>query len=145
MLNFSETDANRLGILNQGNPAVRNWKDSWNLGVGVDRALGESFHARAGIFYYPTVIPETTWDPSNAESSRIGYTFGGSYSRGSLTFDLAYNFIQFNQKNIHNTVGVSSLSTVNGTYKTSANIISVGVSLRVGGRNERGGSGRKSS
>lgn len=132
-LTFSETDATRLAILNQGNPTERNWKDSWNLGAGVDRSLGEAFHARAGFFYYPRVIPETTWDPGNPESSRIGYTLGGGWSRGALTVDLAYNFIQFNEKTIHNTVGSSSLATVDGSYKTSASIFMVGLTWKVAG------------
>ncbi len=128
-----ESNATRLAVLNTGNPVKRMWHSSWNFGFGGNYKFNDTWQTRAGYFYYPEVVPEVTWDPSNPESARQGFTFGESYALSSwLSLDLAYNFILFQKRTIHNNVGASSASTVNGEYKTNAHILSLNLTYRFG-------------
>ena len=127
---FSETDVNRAGVLNQGNPVPRNWEATWNVGVGAQYNLNERWEPRAGYFYYPEAIPEATWDPSTPESERHGFAVGLGYKPGPVTIDLAYNFIWFKDRSISNQVGSASLSTVNGEYASSPHILSMNLTYR---------------
>ncbi|MBN1689075.1 MAG: outer membrane protein transport protein [Candidatus Omnitrophica bacterium] len=122
---MNETDPTRLGFLNAaGNPANRDWHNTWNLGLGTNYEFNETWQARGGYFYYPQAIPNSTWDPSNPESSRNGFTLGGSYVKQNFSVDLAYNLILFNNRKVNNTVGNSIGTSVNGEYKTTAQIVS---------------------
>lgn len=59
-----ESDETRLSVLNDGNPVKRDWRNSWNMGTGVNAVLTPTLEVRGGYLYYPTVIPEENWDPS---------------------------------------------------------------------------------
>jgi long-subunit fatty acid transport protein len=121
-----------LAILNTGNPIQRDWHNSWNLGLGANYKFNDVWQARGGYFYYPRVIPTATWDPGNPESSRNGFTVGGSFIRPSFSFDFAYNLILFNDRTINNGVGASSASTVNGEYETVAHLVSLNMNYKFG-------------
>lgn len=127
---FSETDTNRAGVLNQGNPVPRDWDATWNVGVGAQYKLNDRWEPRAGYFYYPEAIPEATWDPSTPESERHGFAVGLGYKPGPVTIDLAYNYIWFKDRSITNDVGASSLSNVNGEYASSPHILSMNLTYR---------------
>lgn len=129
-LQFSETDPNRAGVLNEGNPTPRNWDATWNVGVGAQYKLNDHWEPRAGYFYYPEAIPEATWDPSTPESERHGFAVGVGYKTGPVTLDFAYNYIWFKDRSITNDVGAGSLSTVNGEYASSPHILSINMTYR---------------
>lgn len=129
-LQFSETDPNRAGVLNQGNPTPRDWSATWNVGVGAQYKLNDRWEPRAGYFYYPEAIPEATWDPSTPESERHGVTVGFGYLTGPVTLDFAYNHIWFKSRSISNQVGATSLASVNGEYKSNADILSMNLTYR---------------
>jgi long-chain fatty acid transport protein len=128
-----ESDATRLGILNTGNPIKRDWHSTWNFGFGTNYKFNDIWQARGGYYFYPEAVPEHTWDPSVPDSATNGFTFGGSFSVASLTIDLAYNFIYFQKRTIHNNVGADSASTVNGEYKTKVHVVSMNLTYRFGG------------
>lgn len=121
----SEQNPGRQAILTTGNPTPRDWQTTWNLGTGVDYKASDQLHLRTGYFYYPHVVPEATWDPSTPDASRHGFTLGGSVITGPIQTDLAYNYILFNERTINNTVGASAGATVNGSYKSRPQILSV--------------------
>ncbi len=127
---FSETEPNRAGVLNQGNPVPRDWDATWNVGVGAQYKLNEQWEPRAGYFYYPEAIPESTWEPSTPESERHGFAVGLGYITGPVTVDFAYNYIWFKDRSISNQVGASSLATVNGEYASSPHILSMNLTYR---------------
>jgi long-chain fatty acid transport protein len=131
-LNFKgETDPNRLAILNTGNPIRRDWKETWNLGLGANYKFNETWQGRLGYMYYPAVIPEHTWDPSIPDADCNAYTSGIGYSINSIVFDFAYAHFSYGNRSIHNQVGINeSATTVNGEYKTSADVVSLGITYR---------------
>jgi long-chain fatty acid transport protein len=127
-----ETNPSRLGVLNTDNPIPRDWRNTWNVGLGVNYVFNDTWQTRGGYFHYPKVIPTETWEPSIPESSHNGYTVGGTFSRRSFSVDLAYNFIQLNKRTIHNDVGANSLATDDGNYKTTAHIFSANMNYKFG-------------
>ncbi len=127
---FSETDPSRSGVLNQGNPVGRDWKATWNVGVGAQYKLNDRWEPRCGYFYYPESIPEATWDPSTPESERHGIAAGVGYKTGPVTIDFAYNFIWFKDRSISNQVGAGSLASVNGEYASRPQILSMSATYR---------------
>jgi len=128
LLSFmGESDATRLSILDVGNPINRKWNDTWNFGWGANYKFNETWQARGGYYLYPNVIPESTWDPSIPEGTRNGFTLGGSFKHKAFIIDLAYNFLYFAKRTIHNNIGVESLSTVNGEYKSISQAFSMSI------------------
>lgn len=129
-IKYDESNPTRAAILNTDNPIQRKWSNSWNLGLGANYAFNERIQGRFGYYYYPAVVPNETFEPGNPESSRNGFTLGSTISGKALTLDLAYNLIIFNDRNVNNSVGASSASTVNGEYQTTAHIFSANLTYK---------------
>ncbi|MCG3204292.1 MAG: putative outer membrane protein [Elusimicrobia bacterium] len=134
-IDYKDQSAGPQSVLRLTNPTDRDWHNTWNLGLGTNYQFNDTWQARGGYFYYPRAIPERTWDPGNPESSRNGFTLGGSFTRPSIIFDLAYNLILFDDRTISNTVGSTSGTTVNGKYETTAHIVSANLTYRFGTAN----------
>ena len=129
-LNFSgESDATRLSILNAYDKK-RDYHSVWNFGFGTNYKFNETWQARGGFYYFPSVVPEHTWDPSIPDSARTAFTFGGSYTYSFLTVDLAYNLAIFHDRTIHNDVGALAKGDVDGQYSTTAHIISLNLTYK---------------
>lgn len=108
----------------------REYKDKWSVSGGANYALNEMWETRAGYSFYPAVVPEGTWDPSVPDSDTHGFHAGATMKVKSFGVDLSYSYFKYNTVTINNGVGSETLSTVNGTYKTSAQIVSANVSYR---------------
>lgn len=122
-----ESDPTRLTILNTGNPAPKNWNDSFNFGTGANYQINNIWQGRFGFYHSSRSIPESTWSPSNPESSRNAFTLGTGYSKRSFTVDLAYNIVLFSKRTIHNSI---ASGTVNGSYETTVHVFAVGLTFR---------------
>lgn len=123
-----ESDATRLAVLNTGNPIPRNWKDSWNLSLGADAKLNETWNARGGYLYFASVMPENTWNPFIPENARHAVTLGATARLSDLwRMDMAYAHFFFVKRTTHNNV---ALGSANGTYHTTAPVVSVNITRR---------------
>src|SRR4029077_5878329 len=121
----SETDPTRLALLNTGNPINRDWRNTRNIGLGANYKFNDTWQARGGYSYYPKVIPTATWDPSIPEADQNAFTIGGTFTHSAFDLDFAYNYVSLVKRTINNSVGASSASTVNGIYKTNAQLVGV--------------------
>ncbi|MDO8675578.1 MAG: OmpP1/FadL family transporter [Candidatus Omnitrophota bacterium] len=118
-----ETDTTRLLVLNDGNPASRDWKSVWSQAVGAEYAANDRLRLRGGYYHHNTPIPQTTWDPRLPDSDSHGITTGLGYDlTPRLTLDLAYSALIYEHRKIDNDVGSSSGATVDGDYKQFTNI-----------------------
>jgi long-subunit fatty acid transport protein len=131
-LTYAETDATRLLVLNdsRANPIKRDWRNTWNLGMGANYKFNEKWQGRFGYFHHASVVPTANWDPSIPDSSKNGYTLGGGYNLPSFTLDFIYNYLEFSKRNITNSVAGG---TANGTYETKAHIFGLTATHRFGG------------
>jgi long-chain fatty acid transport protein len=107
----------------------RNYKDAYDYRLGVeyagDPAL-KGFSLRAGVFRSVSEQPSDTLSPSLSDASSWNGSVGVGYQvSGRLRLDAAYQRAQFDA------VTASGTDALPGTYKTAANLVSVGVSFRL--------------
>lgn len=133
-LEYSESDATRSAVLQTDNPIRRDWQSTWNLGLGTNYKFNDTWQARGGYMYYPIVVPDDTWDPSIPDSIIDGLTMGGSFFRTLFSVDLSYTYYNYRERTIHNQVGASSGTPINGKFKTNAQIVSANLNFKFGGK-----------
>lgn len=131
-LDFSETDPGRRALLNNGNPTPRSWKDSNNIGLGTNYKFNNVWEVRGGYWFFERVSPNRTFDPAIPENTRNTITLGGSANLSSVTVDLAYNAIFFRDRDVDNTVGSTSGSSVNGTYESFGQLVALNLTYKFG-------------
>lgn len=133
-LKFSGSNPNADGIINNPNNSVfiRDWQNTWNLGLGANYMFNDRWEGRFGYFHHPSVVPEQTWDPSIPDSSKNGYTLGGSFNLPNFSVDLLYNLVEFHKRTIVNSNNTTGGGTANGTYETLAHIFSITFTNRFG-------------
>ena len=113
----------------------KNWHNTWTLRFGGQYALNKYLDLRAGIVWDETSIPRETLDPLVPSGNRWLYCAGLGINLGNLTFDVAYNYLDDQNRRWNNEAGNVNLSTpggvvnlgkVTGTFKdTHAHIVSV--------------------
>jgi long-chain fatty acid transport protein len=127
-----ETNPTRLAILNNGNPESRDWHSSLNFGFGANYKFNEAWQMRSGYYYFPSVAPEHTWEPSIPDSPRHGFTLGAGHAWGRWNLDITYNAVYFENRTIHNSAGDNVLGPIDGSYRTFAHILSLNLSYKFG-------------
>lgn len=146
---YAETNATRLALLNQGNPANFNLRDAWSFNVGTNYKATDRLQVRTGFWYEPWALPEQNFNPAFLDLSRYGATAGLGYGfTENLMVDFAYNAIFFHNRSIHNSVGTSASGVpatgipslgvpspdIDGTYKDFVNLVAINFTYRFGGR-----------
>lgn len=128
---YRSTDFDFPDTAAMGDTSARHeYKDKWSVSAGGNYALNEMWETRLGYSFYPAVIPEGTWDPSVPDSDTHGFHAGASLKIKSVGFDLSYSFFRYDTVTINNDVGSDYFTTVDGTYKTSAQVVSMNVSYK---------------
>jgi len=69
----------------------RDWKDTYNLRLGVEGDITDAFALYGGVSYEPSPVPEKTLTPDFPRGDAMVYALGASYSFPWLSFDLAYS------------------------------------------------------
>ncbi len=136
-LRFSGSNSTADSVINSPSSSVinRDWHNTWNIGMGGNYKFNDHWEARCGYYHHDAVIPSATWDPSIPDSSKNGYTLGGSFNLPSFSIDLVYNYLVFHERNITNSNNATLSGTANGKYKTKANIFGITFNHRFGGIN----------
>lgn len=118
-----ESNATRLAILNIDNPALKDWDDTFSFGIGVEKTISDKFSFQFGSRYRPSPVPENTADPLTPLNDLWNFDFGVSLflKRSRLDFVVAHAWSK--SRTISNTVGASSLTSVDGTYSLTARVI----------------------
>jgi long-chain fatty acid transport protein len=123
--NFSNNNANLTQSIN------RDWKNSNNVGIGLEYKANQRVDLRVGGFLYERVIPSSTLEASLPESGRFGLTTGVGLHFGNASIDLGYNAIFFNDRDVDNNQG-NVFGSLDGKYETFINVFSTGVSYKWG-------------
>jgi long-chain fatty acid transport protein len=81
------------------------WKDQIRISGGAEFAARENLMLRCGLYYDGSAAPDSTFGPSFPDvGSRIGLTFGGSYTVvGHLELSAAQELGFYSKRNVGNT------------------------------------------
>lgn len=115
----------------------RDWRNAWAYRFGAEYKLNTYLDLRAGIIFDETPIPDQTLDPLLPTGDRWLYTVGTGLHLGHLTVDLAYNFLDDEERTFKNDAGdynaliAPGLGKVTGKFEdTYAHIFMLNVSYR---------------
>ena len=118
-----ESNAARLAVLNNGNPASRDWASVFSGALGTQYEVSDRFRVRTGYFYRQSPIPNDTWEPNLPDSDSHAVTAGFGYDlRKDLTVDLAWSGIMYLKRTVDNTVGDAAGGGIDGTYRQWDNL-----------------------
>ncbi len=114
-----ETDATRLAILNNGNPAAKDWKDAFSGAIGAQFKASDRLRLRAGYYYHQSPIPEANFETALPDSDSHSATIGCGYDfNQSSTIDFAYSAMFYEKRD----VDTNAAAGIDGEYETFTNI-----------------------
>ena len=125
-----ETNPVRLAVLNNGNPIPRDWKDTWNYGLGVEHRLDDLITLSCGTRYRPAVVPERTMDPCLPSVDMYELGAGVSFDLKGSSIDVALDYI-WGDRDITNSIGNDSGTSINGNYGVKVSLLSVGYRRKI--------------
>ena len=126
----SESNPNRLAVLNDGNPASKDWNDSLAYGVGAEYDANDRLALRCGYLFYQTPIPSATFETALPDSDRHAATLGLGYKiNDGLTIDASYFGVLYVDRDVTNDVA-SAKTNLDGEYEGYMNIVSVGFTYK---------------
>ena len=114
----------------------KDWHDVWTWQFGAQYRLSKYFDLRAGFRYEESPIPKYTLDPVIPSGNRRVYCAGIGTHLGSLTLDLAYNYVQDETRKWNDSagdvnVGPVTLTRVTGKFiDGSAHIVAVNIGYK---------------
>jgi len=105
----------------------KNYKDTYILRLGGEYTIDRT-HLRAGFYYDHSPVQTEYVEPLLPDASRNGYNIGLGYDiSSSLSVDVAYLFIAFQDRKAENTIPEINFD---GTYKTYANLFAINFGYR---------------
>ncbi len=118
--------------MNSSSTTVRDYKNTFIGRVGAELLASDALALRAGLLYDKNPVKDELLDASLPDADRIGVSVGLGYKiTRHIAVDVAYLFLSFADRTITNsTVDENPLAgtKMNGTYKSSANLVSLSVS-----------------
>ncbi|ADR18253.1 OmpP1/FadL family transporter [Calditerrivibrio nitroreducens] len=114
----------------------KHWKDVWAIRFGTQYKLNDTVSLRAGIIRDYSPIDDEYLDPLVPSGDRWLYAAGIGLNFGNLTVDLAYNYLQDEERRYDNFngdiyAGSTKVGHVTGTFKdVHAHIFGVNVSYK---------------
>lgn len=110
-------------------PVIRNWRDTYRLGLGGQFILCENYMLQAGVSYDSSPCGVTNRLPDLPVDRQLRYGTGLVYTTlECVTFGLQYEFIDFGKAAIHNATRIGNLS---GDYaRNFASIVSLSVNFK---------------
>lgn len=102
------------------------WDDGWAFRWGNEFHYTESSDLRFGFYYDMNPVPDATLDSMLPDSDRISFQAGYGWHNDHWTFDLAYMYMYFLEREIHNDPSLGIIPS-SGTYSSSGHLF--GLSL----------------
>ncbi len=110
--------SNDVGIGTTIIPKPKNWNNAAAYRLGARYDFSPKCYGSAGIFYDETPVPAATLGAELPDADRVGYTLGGGCNWGKISLDVAYLFMNYNDRSIDN-------ASFNGTWKNEAHLFGV--------------------
>ncbi|MDO8602559.1 MAG: outer membrane protein transport protein [Candidatus Omnitrophota bacterium] len=121
-----EGDANRLAVLNDGNPLAKDWNATMSYGIAAKYQATDKLVLRCGYLYAETPVPAANFEPSMVDMDMHCVSVGAGYAlKKDLTVDAAYFGGFYKDRYITNDIALSSGSDLDGMYESYVNVFSV--------------------
>jgi long-chain fatty acid transport protein len=115
-----------LGILQKSSTADKKWEDAMMIRLGGEYKVNDQLMVRAGYIRDMTPQPVDKMEPMLPDADRNDISVGAGYKiNDNLTVDASYLLVMFEDR--ASTYKPSTSTTFYGTYKSSANLISLNV------------------
>jgi long-chain fatty acid transport protein len=118
--------------MSSSSTTVRDYKNTFIGRVGAEFLASDAIALRAGVLYDKNPVKDELLDASLPDADRIGISAGFGYKISkNIAIDVAYLFLSFADRTITNSIVDENplLGTkMDGTYKSSANLVSLSVS-----------------
>jgi long-chain fatty acid transport protein len=120
---------NRQAILNDGNPASKNYHSVFSYALGTEYKVNDILKLRAGYFFHKTPIAQANFHPNLPDATSNSVTLGvGINLNKNTTLDFAYAAMFFDERKISNSVGSGS---INGTYNAFDNLYALTLTFKI--------------
>jgi long-chain fatty acid transport protein len=112
-------------------PLRYNFNDTWRFGLGGKYQLNQDWNLRAGVAYDQSPVPDDASRTMTVpDSDRTWLAFGARWNLNKqASLDMGYAHIFFKDSStaraVMNTTETTTLQTVRGDFKTSADLLSV--------------------
>jgi long-chain fatty acid transport protein len=109
-------------------PVNRDYRNTLAYKFGVQYQYSEALALRAGYIYNQNATAEAVWSPTQPDTDMHFFTCGFGYDvTENVTVESALQLVYYEKRTIENTVGNDFGGTVNGTYRTWAPCITLGL------------------
>ena len=111
--------------------APRNYQNSFIARAGAEYQLFDNLKLRGGLYYDKNPVKDEYVDPTLPDADRIGFNVGFGFNlTKSVSLDVAYMFIRFNERKITNSLieYTQGNSKFNGVYNAFAHLFGVNFS-----------------
>ena len=109
----------------------KNWKDVVAFYLGAEYRVTDPLALRLGFRYDPTPVPATTMGPELPDSNKMYYSAGAGYKFKNWTFDLAYMYVDKQDRTVSNirAEGANSVGS-DGTWSGDAHLVAFDVGYK---------------
>lgn len=111
----------------------KNWNDTVAFYIGGEYRVTDPLALRLGFRYDPTPVPAATMGPELPDADRLYYSAGAGYKFKAWTFDLAYMYVDKNDRTVNNQTTATPPSVgagFNGTWKGDAHLVALDIGYR---------------
>jgi long-chain fatty acid transport protein len=109
------------------------WEDVIAIRVGGEYRVTDQFAVRLGIYFDESPVPDETMSPLLPDSDRFFYCAGAGYKVRNWTFDLAYMYVDKDDRSVNNQINVAPPSIgsgFNGEWKGDAHLVAFDVGYK---------------
>jgi long-chain fatty acid transport protein len=111
----------------------KRWKDVVALYVGGEYRLTDPLSLRLGFRYDPTPVPAATMGPELPDADKLYYCAGLGYKRSNWTIDVAYMYVDKQDRTVNNQTTPAPPSVgsgFNGTWGGDAHLVALDVGYK---------------
>jgi len=108
------------------------FRDSWRFALGANYKLNDQWTLKGGIAYDQSPVDNATYRPTSLpDNNRTWLSLGAQYQFDeATTIDVGYARLFLKRTPIANDTDAVAKGTINGSYKSNANIFGIQVSRR---------------
>lgn len=123
--------SNGASVLPSSATQKKDWKNVTAYRVGASYNYSSTSTCRLGYYFDPTPVPDGTFEPRLPDADRNVVAIGWGYkAMDNFTLDASYSYLWTGTRSVSNTVGAEAKASINGDYKTTANIFGLSVGYK---------------